>query len=310
MSTGKVVKNNADREYQALLSDILKNGQKETHERTGTGTTKVFGRMLKFDLSEGFPLLTTKKMFLKGIIYELLWFLKGNSNIRYLVKNGVNIWNEWPFQKYLEAEKLDKKFPKYSPEWNAEMQKFIEKIKKDAKFAEKYGDCGPFYGVQWRNFSGVDQIKWIISEIKKNPGSRRLIVNAWNAPYINKMALPPCHVMYQFNVSKGKLSCMMYQRSVDTFLGLPFNIASYALLTIMVAQVTGYKPGELTMALADTHLYLNHLDQAREQIRRKPFAPPKMKINPKVKSIFGFKFSDFELQNYECHPAIKAPISV
>jgi thymidylate synthase len=302
--------NNVDPQFQNLLKDILKNGVKETTERTGTGTIKVYGRMLRFDLSEGFPLLTTKKMFTKGIIYELLWFLKGNSNIRYLVKNGVNIWNEWPFQKYLQANKLDKKYPKYSERWSFEMQSFVEKIKKDKKFAEKWGDCGPFYGVQWRNFSGVDQIKWVAQEIKKNPGSRRLIVNAWNAPLVPKMALPPCHVMHQYNVSDGKLNCMMYQRSVDTFLGLPFNIASYALLTMMMAHVTGYKPGVLVMALADTHLYLNHLDQATEQIKRKPFPLPKMKINPKVKSIFDFKFEDFELKNYEFHPSIKADISV
>lgn len=310
MSTRNKQVNTVDKQYQSLLQDILSNGIKESKERTGTGTIKVFGRMLRFDLSEGFPLLTTKKMFTKGVIYELLWFLKGNSNIRYLVKNGVNIWNEWPFQKYLEAKHLDKKIQKYSPEWKAEMEKFIDKIKKDAKFAKKFGDCGPFYGVQWRNFSGVDQIKWVIGEIKSNPGSRRLIVNAWNAPLVPKMALPPCHVMYQFSVAEGKLSCMMYQRSIDTFLGLPFNIASYGLLTLMVAQVTGYKPGDLIMCLADTHLYLNHLDQAKEQIKRKPFPLPIMKMNKKVKGIFDFKYEDFELQKYECHPAIKAEISV
>lgn len=296
--------------YQDLLKDILKNGVEERNERTGTGTTKVFGRLLRFDLAKGFPLLTTKKMFMKGITYELLWFISGNSNIKYLVENGVNIWNEWPFQKYLESKKLDKKFPKYSDQWRAEMAKFIEKIKTDEKFANKFGDCGPFYGVQWRNFSGVDQLKWVIEEIKDNPGSRRLIVNAWNAPLIGKMALPPCHVMYQFSVAKGKLSCMMYQRSVDTFLGLPFNIASYALLTHMIAHVTGYKPGELVMALADTHLYLNHIDQTKEQIKRKPFPLPQLKIKRKVKSIFDFKFEDFELVNYQSHPPIKAEISV
>ena len=310
MSTRKKWVNSVDRQYQELLSDILKNGVKETKERTGTGTIKVFGRMLKFDLSEGFPLLTTKKMFIKGITYELLWFIKGDSNIRYLVRNGVNIWNEWPFQKYLQAKGLDKKYPKYSQEWSLEMGRFVEKVKNDIKFAKKWGDCGPFYGVQWRNFWGVDQLKWVIEEIRKNPGSRRLIVNAWNAPLVDKMALPPCHVMYQFNIAKGKLSCMMYQRSVDTFLGLPFNIASYGLLTLMIAQVTGYKPGELTLALADTHLYLNHLKQSKEQIKRKPFPLPKMKVERKVKSIFDFKFEDFELRNYQFHPPIKAEISV
>lgn len=297
-------------QYQKLLEDIIENGTVEKHERTGTGTKKVFGRMLRFDLSKGFPLLTTKKMFTKGIIYELLWMISGNSNIRYLVQNGVNIWNEWPYQNYLKANRLEKKFPMYSQKWLDEKEKFVEKIKDNASFAKKWGECGPFYGVQWRNFSGIDQLSWVISEIKKNPGSRRLIVNAWNAPLISKMALPPCHVMYQFNVSKGKLSCMMYQRSVDTFLGLPFNIASYALLTMMVAQVTGYKPKDLVMALADTHLYLNHIKQAKEQISRKPFRLPKMKINKKVKSIYDFKFEDFELTDYKFHPPIKADISV
>lgn len=296
--------------YQELLQDILDNGVIEKNDRTGTGTKKVFGRQIRFDLSIGFPLLTTKKMFTKGIIYELLWFIKGDSNIRYLVKNGVNIWNEWPFQNYLKRKGLDKKYPMYSESWLKEKENFIQNIKNDKKFAEKYGDCGPFYGVQWRDFSGVDQLSWVIKEIKNNPSSRRLIVNAWNAPLVDKMALPPCHVMYQFQVSKYKLNCMMYQRSVDTFLGLPFNIASYALLTMMVSQVTGYKPGVLVMALADTHLYLNHIDQAKEQIKRRPYKLPKMKLNPHVKSIFRFKYKDFELADYKFHPPIKAQISV
>jgi thymidylate synthase len=296
--------------YLDLLQDIIDSGVEETNERTGTGTIKVYGRMLRFNLEDGFPLLTTKRMFTKGIIYELLWFIKGDSNIRYLVKNGVNIWNEWPFQNYLKKNKLDRKYPTYSDRWKEKMQEFIEKIKNDEKFAKKWGDCGPFYGIQWRNFNGVDQLGWVIKEIKKNPSSRRLIVNAWNAPLVDRMALPPCHVMYQFQVEKGKLNCMMYQRSVDTFLGLPFNIASYALLTMMVAQVTGYKPGELIMILADTHLYLNHISQAKKQTRRKLYQLPKMALNPKVKSIFRFKYDDFNLINYKHHPAIRAPISV
>lgn len=297
-------------QYLNLLKDILDNGVIERNDRTGTGTKKVFGRQIRFDLSKGFPLLTTKKMFLRGIIHELLWFIKGDSNIRYLVENNVNIWNEWPFQRYLKSKKLDGKFPMYSEEWKVEMQKFVDKIKSDKKFADKFGDCGPFYGVQWRNFSGVDQLKWVTDEIKKNPSSRRLIVSAWNAPLIDKMALPPCHVMYQFQVSKGRLSCSMYQRSVDTFLGLPFNIASYALLTMMMAQVTGYKPGDLIMSLGDTHLYLNHLKQTKEQIGRTPFPLPKMKLNKDVKSLFKFKIDDFELVNYTSHDPIKAQISV
>jgi thymidylate synthase len=297
-------------QYLNLLQDILDKGVTEKNERTGTGTVKVFGRQLRFDLSQGYPILTTKKMFIKGIIYELLWFIKGDSNIQYLIKNGVHIWDEWPYQQYLRKNGLDKKIPTYSDKWYQEKEKFINKIANNNSFAKKYGDCGPFYGVQWRNFNGVDQLTWVINEIKKNPGSRRLIVNAWNAPLIDKMALPPCHVMYQFQVSKNKLNCMMYQRSVDTFLGLPFNIASYGLLTMIVAQVTGYKPGELIMALGDTHLYLNHIEQTKEQLARKPFELPKMKINPKIKSIFKFKFEDFELVNYKSHPPIKAQISV
>lgn len=297
-------------QYQELLKDILVNGISEKNERTGTGTKKVFGRMLRFDLSKGFPLLTTKKMFTKGIIHELLWFIKGDSNIGHLVLNGVNIWNEWPFQNYLKKNRLERKYPMYSDGWKKKIAEFVEKVKTDEKFAKKWGDCGPFYGVQWRNFNGLDQLDWAIKEIKKNPASRRLIVNAWNAPLVDKMALPPCHVMYQFQVSKKKLNCMMYQRSVDTFLGLPFNITSYALLTMMIAQVTELKPGELIMALADTHLYLNHLDQARKQIKRKPYPLPKMKINPKVKKIDNFKFEDFELLNYKFHPPIRAQISI
>ena len=297
-------------QYQKLLKDILENGVEEKNERTGTGTIKVYGRMLRFNLEDGFPLLTTKKMFVRGIIHELLWFIKGDSNIRYLVKRGVNIWNEWPFQKYLKKNKLNRKFPTYSDRWKEKMQEFIEKIINDGKFAKKWGGCGPFYGVQWRNFNGLDQLNWVVKEIKNNPSSRRLIVNAWNAPLVDKMALPPCHVMYQFQVENGKLNCMMYQRSVDTFLGLPFNITSYALLTMMVAQVTKLKPGDLIMALADTHLYLNHLDQAKEQIKRKPYPLPQMKINPKVKKIDNFRFEDFKLVNYKHHPPIQAQISV
>ena len=297
-------------QYQKLLKDILENGSIEKNERTGTGTIKVFGRMLRFDLSQGFPLLTTKKMFIKGIIHELLWFISGNSNIRYLVKNGVHIWDEWPFQKYLVKNKLDKKYPIYSKAWQEKKEEFIQKIIKNDSFAKKWGNCGPIYGVQWRNFNGFDQLKWVINEIKKNPASRRLIVNAWNAPLIDKMALPPCHVMYQFQVSKDKLNCIMYQRSVDTFLGLPFNIASYALLTMMVAHVTNYKHGELILALGDTHLYLNHIEKAKIQIKRKPFKLPRIKINPNVKNIFKFQYDDFELIDYKYHPAIPAQISV
>lgn len=296
--------------YINLLKDILKNGNVENKERTGTGTIKVFGRQIRFDLSNGFPLLTTKKMYLKAIIHELLWFIKGDTNIKYLVDNDVKIWNEWPFQKYLEKMKLDKKYPKYSKEWIEKQNEFIDSIKTSKTFAKKWGNLGPIYGKQWRDFNGFDQLGWVIKEIKKNPGSRRLIVNAWNASQIETMALPPCHMMYQFNVVQGKLSCMMYQRSVDTFLGLPFNIASYALLTMMIAQVTGLQLGELVMTLGDTHLYLNHLPQAKMQIKRKPYTLPVMKLNPAIKDINKFKFSDFELVNYQSHEPIKAQISV
>ncbi len=297
-------------QYLELLQDILDNGIVEKHERTGTGTKKVFGRMLRFDLGKGFPLITTKKMYTKGVIHELLWFIKGDTNIRYLVENGVHIWDEWPFQNYLTGIGLANKIKIYTPKWHEEKERFINKIINNKKFAAKYGELGPVYGKQWRDFNGFDQLGWVIKEIKRNPGSRRLIVNAWNAPLIDKMALPPCHVMYQFGVRKKKLDCIMYQRSVDTFLGLPFNIASYALLTMMVAQVTNYKVGNLVMALADTHVYLNHQKQSKEQIARKPLPIPKLKLNPNKKNINNFEYVDFKLINYKHHPAIKAPISV
>lgn len=266
------VKNSADLEYQNLLKDILKNGVK-SKDRTGTGTIKVFGRMLKFDLSQGFPLLTTKKVWFHGVKEELLWFIRGERNLRPLVLKNVGIWNEWPFQKYLETEKLDKKYSKYSPEWTVKMGEFIESVKLDAKFAKKFGDLGPVYGYKWRNWKGgngktVDQLAEAIRLIKESPDSRRIIVSAWDPSVLSEVALPPCHMEYQFQVVGKKLNCFMVQRSVDTFLGLPFNIASYALLTHIIAKVTNKIPGELTMALADTHLYLNHIDQAKEQIKR------------------------------------------
>ncbi len=296
--------------YLDLLKDVLKNGVDEENERTGVGTRKVFGRMLRFDLAKGFPLLTTKRMFLKGIIHELLWFIKGDSNIKYLVRNGVNIWNEWPFQNYLKKNNLLDKYPVYSEKWRGKLREFVERIKNDDDFAEKWGDCGPIYGVQWRNFYGVDQLAWVLNEIKTNPANRRLIVSAWNPPQIHKMALPPCHVLYQFQVSGDKLNCLMYQRSVDVFLGLPFNIASYALLTYMVAKSTGYTAGDLVMALGDVHIYKNHFDQVREQIKRKPFRLPKLKLNPKINNLFDFKYEDINIIDYKSHPPIKAPIAV
>ncbi len=308
------VKNSADKVYQDLLKDILKNGVK-SKDRTGTGTIKVFGRMLKFDLSAGFPLLTTKKVWFHGVKEELLWFINGGRNLRPLVLAGVGIWNEWPFQKYLEIEKLDKKYPKYSEEWKKKMDEFVEKIKVDEKFAKKYGDLGPIYGFKWRNWVGengkkVDQLAQAIDAIKNNSDSRRIIVTAWDPSVLSEVALPPCHMSYQFQVVGKKLNCFMVQRSVDTFLGLPFNIASYALLTCILAKITGKIPGELTMALADTHLYLNHREQAKEQIRRKPKTLPKLKISSKLKSIDKIDSSWIEVIDYDPHPTIKALISV
>ncbi len=308
-------------QYLNLLQDILDNGSIEKNERTGTGTKKLFGRQIRFDLSKGFPVLTTKKMYLRSIIHELLWFLRGDTNIRYLVKRDVNIWNEWPFQKYLEANKLENNFVRFSPEWKEEITKFISKIREDSSFAEKWGELGPVYGKQWRRWETkdgktIDQISLVIKQIKNNPADRRIIVSGWNVGEIlelvkDKTGAPPlCHSLFQFSVAKGKLSCQLYQRSADTFLGVPFNISSYALLTMMIAQVTGYKPGEFIHTFGDVHLYLNHIEQAKEQLKRKPYKLPIMKINPKVKSIFGFKFEDFELLNYKFHPPIKAEISV
>lgn len=263
------------KQYLDLLDNVLKNG-KEKHDRTGTGTISVFGYQMRFDLAEGFPLLTTKKLHLRSIIHELLWFISGDTNIKYLKDNGVSIWDEW---------------------------------------ADKDGNLGPVYGYQWRSWPAadgrkIDQLKEVIEEIKKNPDSRRLIVSAWNVGEIPKMALPPCHALFQFYVADGKLSCQLYQRSCDIFIGVPFNIASYALLTLMIAQVTGLKPGEFIHTLGDAHIYLNHIEQVKLQLTREPFKLPEMKINPSVNDIFSFRFEDFVLVNYVAHPHIKGAISV
>ena len=263
------------RQYLDLLEHILEQGT-EKSDRTGTGTISVFGYQMRFDLNAGFPLVTTKKLHLKSIIYELLWFLNGETNIQYLQDHGVRIWNEW---------------------------------------ADSNGDLGPVYGSQWRswgnaNGSSIDQVSQVIESIKLNPHSRRHIVSAWNVGEIEQMALPPCHLLFQFYVADGKLSCQLYQRSADVFLGVPFNIASYALLTLMVAQVCDLEPGDFVHTFGDAHLYLNHLEQTRLQLSRQPYPLPQMKINPTVKDIFSFKFEDFELENYQAHPHIKAPISV
>ncbi|PKL01535.1 MAG: thymidylate synthase [Tenericutes bacterium HGW-Tenericutes-1] len=291
------------RQYLDFLNYILETGSKKD-DRTSTGTISRFGYQMRFDLSEGFPLLTTKKIHLKSIIHELLWFIKGDTNIRYLVLNDVRIWNDWPYASYQKSNEYQ----------NETMDEFIEKIKTDENFALKYGDLGPVYGRQWRGFEGkdttVDQLKWVIDEIKRNPNSRRLIVNSWNAALIDKMALPPCHAMFQFYVVENKLSCQLYQRSADAFLGVPFNIASYALLTMMIAKVTGLEVGEFIHTFGDCHIYLNHLDQVNLQLSRTPKALPTMLIKRDIKSIDDFQYEDFELINYQPHPAIKGKVAV
>lgn len=261
--------------YHDLMRHVLEHGHKK-EDRTGTGTLSVFGYQMRFNLAQGFPLLTTKKMHLKSIIHELLWFLQGSTNIAYLKENGVSIWDEW---------------------------------------ADEQGNLGPVYGYQWRNWpkpdgGHIDQISQVIESIKRNPDSRRLIVSAWNVADVDQMKLPPCHAFFQFYVADGKLSCQLYQRSADIFLGVPFNIASYALLTMMVAQVCDLELGDFVHTLGDAHIYLNHLDQVREQLSREPYPLPLMKINPEVKDIFAFRFEDFTLENYQSHPAIKAPVAV
>lgn len=263
------------KQYHDLLRHILDTGAQK-HDRTGTGTISVFGYQMRFNLAEGFPLVTTKKVHMKSIVHELLWFLKGETNIAYLKENGVSIWNEW---------------------------------------ANEQGELGPVYGKQWRSWEGkdgavIDQVKWLVDEIKKNPDSRRLIISAWNVADLPKMALMPCHTLFQFYVADGKLSCQLYQRSADVFLGVPFNIASYALLTLMVAQVCDLQPGDFIHSFGDVHIYNNHIEQVNLQLSREPYPLPTLKLNPDVKDIFGFRFEDFTLENYQSHPAIKAPVAV
>jgi thymidylate synthase len=299
-------------QYHSLLEHILEHGT-DKNDRTGVGTRSVFGYQMRFDLNEGFPLITTKKVHLKSVIHELLWFVKGDTNLRYLVQNGVNIWNDWPYQNWLNQTGQADAYPKYSPEWKAYMKEFVERVKEDEAFAAKWGELGPVYGKQWRDFNGTDQLKWVIDEIKRNPNSRRLIISAWNASEIEEMAkagLPPCHTMFQFYVLDGKLSCQLYQRSADVFLGVPFNIASYALLTMMVAQVCGLGLGDFVHTFGDAHLYSNHFDQAREQLSRDHRSLPRLSINPNVTNIEGFTFEDFELKGYDPHPHIKAAVAV
>ena len=265
----------SERQYLDLLAEVLQNGARKT-DRTGTGTLSVFGRQLRFNLADSFPLLTTKKLHTKSILYELLWFLRGDTNIKWLQERGVSIWDEW---------------------------------------ADENGNLGPVYGYQWRHWRApegreIDQIERLISSLKTKPDSRRHIVTAWNPADVDEMALPPCHALFQFYVANGKLSCQMYQRSADLFLGVPFNIASYAALTLMVAQVTDLKPGEFVLTLGDAHIYLNHLDQVREQLSRSPRPFPRLKLNPAITELLDFRYEDFTLEGYDPHPAIKAPIAV
>lgn len=295
-----------------MLDHIMKNWS-DKEDRTWTGTRSVFGYQMRFNLEDGFPLVTTKKMFLKGIIHELIWFLKWDTNIQYLVKNNVRIWNEWPFQAYLKKNNLEKDFPKYSEVRSKKLEEFVENIKNDDEFAKKWGELWPVYWKQWRDFGWVDQIENVLTQIKNNPDSRRIIVSAWNPTEIEEMAkswLPPCHSLFQFYVQNGKLSCQLYQRSADTFLWVPFNIASYALLTMMIAQVTGLKVGDFVHTFGDAHIYKNHFDQVKEQLSRKPFPLPTMKLNPNITNLFDFTIDDFELLWYQSHDAIKAPIAV
>ena len=300
------------KQYLDLMRHVKNNGIRK-EDRTGTGTISAFGYQMRFDLSEGFPLVTTKKVHLKSIIYELLWFIQGDTNIKFLVKNGVNIWNDWPFQNWLKETKQDKEYIMYSQAWRDKMKEFIERIKEDKKFSDQYGDLGPVYGQQWRNFQGIDQLNGLINDINKSPDSRRLIVSAWNPrdiPVMEKSGLPPCHTLFQFYVAEGKLSCQLYQRSADVFLGVPFNIASYALLTMMIAQATGLKLGDFVHTFGDAHLYVNHLEQVEEQLSRRPHALPNMQINPLITNIFDFQYIDFQLNNYDPQPAIPARVAV
>jgi thymidylate synthase len=299
-------------QYLDLVKHIRDHGVFK-EDRTGTGTLSVFGYQMRFDLGAGFPLVTTKKVHLKSILHELLWFINGDTNIRYLVQNGVGIWNEWPYQSWLRQTGRDRDHEMHSPEWKQGLKAFIERIKNDADFASQYGDLGPVYGRQWRNFEGVDQLVQVVEDIKSNPDSRRLIVSAWNPkeiPVMVKSGLPPCHSLFQFYVSEGRLSCQLYQRSADVFLGVPFNIASYAALTMMVAQVTDLQLGDFVHTFGDAHLYTNHLEQIEEQLSREPLPPPKLAINPEVRDLFDFAYDDFQLLDYQCHPAISAPVAV
>lgn len=286
--------------YLDLCDFVLKNGE-DRSDRTGTGTRSVFGYQMRFDLSQGFPLLTTKRVHFASLAKELLWFISGDTNIKWLVENNVRIWNEWPYAIF-----------KDSSDYNGEtMKEFIERIKTDDKFAKKYGDLGPVYGKQWRDFNGVDQLQKVIDTIRYNPNSRRIILSAWNPSEVDDMALPPCHAFMQFYVSEsGKLSLQLYQRSADIFLGVPFNIASYALLLHMIAKITDLEVGDFVHTIGDAHIYKDHFDVVKTQLTRKPYPLPKLIIHGNQKEIEDFKFEDFEIVDYQHHPALKAKVSV
>lgn len=287
-------------QYLNLCRHVMKHGYKK-NDRTGTGTISIFGYQMRFDLAQGFPLLTTKKVHFPAIVHELLWFIAGDTNIEYLVKNNVRIWNEWPYKNYVKSKSYQ----------NETLQEFVEKIKNDHQFALKFGDLGPVYGKQWRNFNGVDQLSELVTNLKNNPFSRRHILSAWNPSEINNMALPPCHTLIQFYVSDDKkLSCQLYQRSADIFLGVPFNIASYALLTIMLAQVCGYELGDFVHSLGDAHIYSNHINQINEQLQRRPKILPKLVANKNIKNLFDFQYHDFTLERYDPHPLITGKVAV
>ena len=298
--------------YLDLLAHVLDHGTPKA-DRTGTGTRSVFGYQMRFDLAAGFPLLTTKRVHWPSVAHELLWFVRGDTNIRYLVQNGVRIWNEWPFQHYLEATGKAEFLPKHSPAWKLALREFADTVKRDAGFAARWGELGPIYGKQWRDFGGVDQLADVITAIRDKPNSRRHLVTAWNPvdlPAMVRSGLPPCHALFQFYVADGRLSCQLYQRSADVFLGVPFNIASYALLTHLVARECELGVGDFVHTLGDAHLYRNHLAQAREQLARTPGPLPRLTIADDAPGIFAVEFSHLRLEGYAPQPAIRAPIAV
>lgn len=312
-------------EYLNMCSHVLKNGNKKS-DRTGTGTISVFGYQMRFDLQKGFPLLTTKRIPFRLVASELLWFIKGDTNIRYLLQHNNNIWNEWAFKNWVESAEYQgpdmtdfglrsQQDESFRLQYEEEMEKFKEKILKDEEFSNKYGELGPVYGKQWRawetiNGKAIDQLQDLLQQIKMNPDSRRLILSSWSPEFTPQMALPPCHTLFQFYVHEGKLSCQLYQRSGDIFLGVPFNIASYALLTHLIAHECGLEVGEFVHTLGDAHIYLNHIDQIETQLTREPRPFPILKINEKKRSLFDIEMEDLSIEGYNPHPAIKAPVAV